>query len=92
MYYACFYAVNALLFQYEINAKTHSGVRQMFALHFVKPGIINQSLGDFYTNIFDLRHTGDYDDFIVFEKDKVLALISPAHKLIEEIELLLSKQ
>jgi uncharacterized protein (UPF0332 family) len=92
LYYACFYAVISLLTQYDIKTKTHSGVRQMFGLHFVKPGIINERSGEFYTEIFDLRHTGDYEDFIVFEKDKVLALIAPAHKLIEEIELLLSKQ
>jgi len=36
LYYACYYAVIALLVDRDIHAQTHSGVRQMFGLHFVK--------------------------------------------------------
>ena len=41
LYYACFYAVGALLANAEIYSKTHSGTRQMFGLHFVATGKIN---------------------------------------------------
>ena len=50
MYYACFYAVSALLINDEIKAQTHAGVRQMFGLHFVKTGKIEIELGKFYTD------------------------------------------
>lgn len=30
LYYACYYAVSALLLQHEIKAQTHAGIRQMF--------------------------------------------------------------
>ncbi len=89
---ACFYAVSALLLSKEVNSKTHAGTKQMFGLHFIKPGIISEKSGDFYTVIFDLRHEGDYEDFIVFEKDEVVALLQPAKKLIMEIEQVLSKE
>lgn len=36
-YYACFYAVSALLLKKGIDTSTHKGVRQMFGLHFVQP-------------------------------------------------------
>lgn len=39
LYYACYYAVNALLLSKDIKAQTHAGVRQMFGLHFIKTGI-----------------------------------------------------
>ncbi len=39
LYYACFYAVSALLVSKEIQSKTHSGTKQMFGLHFVKLGL-----------------------------------------------------
>ncbi len=91
LYYACFYAVNALLYQNDINAKTHSGVKQMFSLHFVKTGLVSIKASDFYTVIFDMRHTGDYDDFIVFDKDEVIALLPPAIELVTQIERILSK-
>jgi len=47
LYYACYYAVIALLIKYNIKAQTHSGVRQMFGLHFIKTGKIDKELGNF---------------------------------------------
>jgi len=90
LYYACYYAVIALLIDKDIKAQTHSGVRMMFGLHFVKSGLIDKESGKFYTDIFDLRQTGDYDDYIDFTKEDVLDLIDPANELISKIEALLS--
>jgi uncharacterized protein (UPF0332 family) len=90
LYYACYYAVIALLIDKDIHAQTHSGVRQMFGLHFIKTGIIDKEAGKFYTDIFDLRQTGDYDDYIDFKKEDVLELIEPANELISKIETLLT--
>jgi len=89
LYYACYYAVIALLISKEIKAQTHAGARQMFGLHFVKTGIVDKELGRYYSNIFDKRLTGDYEDFIDYKKEDVLALIKPARTFIQEIEKLL---
>jgi uncharacterized protein (UPF0332 family) len=62
----------------------------MFGLHFIKTGIIDKEAGKFYTDIFDLRQTGDYEDYIDFKKEDDLELIEPANELISKIELLLS--
>ena len=40
IYYACFYAVTALMLKEGLNAKSHVGIRQMFGLHFIKTDII----------------------------------------------------
>ena len=90
LYYACYYAVIALLIDKEIQPQTHAGVRQMFGLHFIKTGIIDNSTGKFFTDIFDLRQSSDYDDYIAFDEDDVLDLINPANELITKIESLLS--
>ncbi len=63
---------------------------KMFGLHFIKTNMIQRDLGKFYSRLFDLRQTGDYDDFIDFSKDQVLDLLQPAEKLITEIESILS--
>ncbi len=89
LYYACYYAVIALLVKNEIKAQTHAGVRQMFGLYFVKTGLIKKELGRFYSDIFDKRQTGDYDDFITFTEEDVKSLLPSAKKLISEIERLL---
>jgi uncharacterized protein (UPF0332 family) len=91
IYYAYFYAVSALLMKNGISTSTHSGIRQKFGLYFVKTGIIPRESGKFFSEIFDMRQTGDYDDFIVFERDDVMSMLISAKKLIHEIEDLLSQ-
>ncbi len=92
MYYACYYAVIALLVSNEIKAQTHTGVRQMFGLHFVKKGIVDKEFGRYYSKIFDKRQTGDYDDFIDYNKEDVLALFKPATEFISEIDKLIKTE
>ena len=62
MYYACFYAVGALLITKQITTKTHDGVRQMFSLHYVKTGIVPKEMGRFYSDLFEERCNGEYED------------------------------
>lgn len=89
LYYACYYAVIALLIDRGIETLTHAGARQMFGLNFIKNGIIEKDLGKFYSQLFDLRQTGDYDDFMDFSMEQVLDLLQPANKLITQIESIL---
>ena len=89
LYYACYYAVIALLIDRKIETLTHAGARQMFGLHFIKNGIIEKDIGKFYSRIFDLRQTGDYEDFIDFSEEQVIDLLEPAEKLISRVESLL---
>ena len=42
-------------------------------------------------DIFDMRQTGDYEDYMDFTEDDVLDLIEPANNLISTIEQLLLK-
>lgn len=90
LYYACYYSVIALLINDKINAATHAGVRRMFGLHFVKTGLIDRELGRFYSDIFDMRQTGDYEDYIDYSEEDVLDLLMPANKLISKVEALLN--
>ena len=92
IYYASFYAVSALLLNEDIRAKSHSGIKQMFSLHFIKAGIINEQMGNFYTFIFDMRQTGDYEDFVIFDKKEVSDLIPRAVDFIAQIEEILTKK
>ncbi|MFH0756971.1 MAG: HEPN domain-containing protein [Bacteroidota bacterium] len=92
MYYACYYAVSALLIMDSIQVQTHTGVRQMFGLHYIKAGKIEKDLGKFYSDIFDKRQTGDYDDFMDFTGDEVRELLSPTRNLIDRINQILRKQ
>ena len=41
LYYACYYIVSALLIYHDIEASSHAGVKSMFALKFIKTGIMD---------------------------------------------------
>ena len=92
LYYSCFYAVIALLASENLEAQSHTGARHLFGLHFIKTGKIDTESGRFLARLFDLRQTGDYDDFIDFDREKVTELLQPADKLISAIEEVLLKK
>ncbi len=91
LYYACYYAVTALLVKENINAQTHSGVKQMFGLHFIATDKIPKEFGRFYSQIFNERITGDYDDFISFDIETVNALLKMSQDFVHEIDRFLHK-
>ena len=86
IYYAVFYAVNAVLIRQGMYSTKHSGVKSLLHKEFVKTGIIPEKFGDFYTNIFKMRNTGDYEDFTEFKKKEVKGWLKEAEIFIEEIK------
>jgi uncharacterized protein (UPF0332 family) len=63
----------------------------MFGLHFITTGTVDEESGAFYSNIFDKRQKGDYEDFIYFTEEEVIVLLAPARKLIDRIEEILNE-
>lgn len=89
LYYACFYAVLALLVSNNISATSHSGVKAMLGLHFVAKGVLPKEYGKTYSRLFEIRHSGDYDDFAYCDKEltdeytpKAIAFIQKIAELI----------
>ena len=91
MYYACFYAVSALLAKERIITSSHSGVRQKFGEYFVKTGKIDRDLAKHFSELFEKRQKGDYNDFFDYDEETVLRLYPDSLKLIEQIEKLLKE-
>ena len=85
-YYACYYAVIALLLKYDITAQTHQGVKQMFSLHFIRTGKIDNKYSRFYSQLFNDRISGDYDDFLLYDYDKATQLRPEAEDFVLTIE------
>ena len=89
LYYACYYAVVALLINYGISAQTHKGVIQMFTLHFISNNKIDKRYSVFYGRLFNDRISGDYDDFVQYDAETVNPMRLQAEKFIAVIEELL---
>ena len=58
LYYACFYAISALLYKYDITANSHSGLKHQFTLHFVKNDKIDKELAKVFSQLSDWRQIG----------------------------------
>ena len=91
LYYACYYAAAALLTKYHISTNTHAGVKTMLGLHFVSKGLISKESGRAFTNLFDSRQRGDYDEFVYSTREEVDELYPKAQRFIEEIDTLLNR-
>lgn len=86
MYYAVFYAINALFVLHGIETQTHSGLKQKFSLHFVKPGLFDKKYGKLLSELYDWRLKGDYDDIVTFESEDVRPLIGNVKEFIDQVE------
>ena len=85
LYYACFYAVSALLLCYSKSSAKHSGVLGLFNKDFIKNGIFPHEMGKFYTNLFASRQDADYADMVEVEENQVKELLSQSEIFIADI-------
>lgn len=88
LYYACFYAASGLLIANGIEASTHAGVKAMLSYHFVRTGKLEVEHGVTFSNLFDKRHSGDYEDFAYCDKSLVDYLYPRAKAFVETVETL----
>ena len=86
LYYACFYAVIALLLKNNIETQSHDGARTQFGLNFVKTGIIDKEYGKLFSKLFDYRQKGDYGDMFDFDEEIAKPLFDQVKLFLETIE------
>lgn len=92
LYYACFYAVIALLLQKNVTKKSHDGARRQFGLLVVKEGLVEKRLGKLYTKLFDSRQMGDYGDLFDFDEETIIPLVSQVREFLDRIKTLLQTE
>lgn len=80
------YAVNALLVQNEIYAQSHAGTKNQFSLLFIKTKKIDLKYGKLFSELFDWRQKGDYENLFDYDAESVEPLFKPVLELIELIE------
>ena len=91
LYYTCFYAAIALLINDGRQAHTHSGVKTLLGMYYVKTGIIDETMGQVYQKTFSIRQTGDYDDLAFLTEQDVKPLLALVEQFVAKIERIISK-
>jgi uncharacterized protein (UPF0332 family) len=89
IYYACFYAVSALLLSKDLSSPKHGGVLSLFNKHFVKTGLIPVELGKFYSRLFDTRIESDYADFVTVDVKEISDNLKTAEFFISSVNSLI---
>ncbi len=85
LYYACFYAVSAILVQEGLSSAKHAGVRRLFNQHFVKTGRVTKERDRLFNDLFERRQEADYMDFVNFGESQVRPWVSEAEAFVESI-------
>jgi hypothetical protein len=85
IYYACFYSVEALMLTRDFSTKNHGVLKGEFNKAFIHSGILDKKYYKILSNAFENRQTGDYGDFVKFNKDEVLNSLMEAEDFITEI-------
>lgn len=91
LYYACFYAVSALLVTREISTSKHGHLRSLLHRDFVKTGLIPREYGRHFDRLFNNRQEGDYADFVVFDADEVRPWLGETTMFVDYVDDLLTR-
>lgn len=83
LYYACFYAVSALLLADGVSTSKHAHLRSLLHRQYVRPGRIPQEMGKFFDLLFDSRKQSDYADMIVFQPEDIRPWIGRAERFLQ---------
>ena len=92
LYYACFYAASALMVAYGLTASSHAGVKTMIGMHFVSKGLLSKEQGKTFSRLFEIRHSGDYDDFVYCDQEMIDEYTPKAIKFINSVKELLQNK
>lgn len=90
LYYAAHYASSALLVSAGLQAKTHEGTIGLIGQHYVRTGILTTEDGTLLARLQNMRHTGDYDDFLDWAQEDVEPYILKVEAFVEKVKLLIS--
>lgn len=91
LYYAVYYASSALLISAGHTAKTHEGAIGMIGQYYVRTGILTNEDGVLLARLQNMRHTGDYDDFMDWTQEDVEPYIPKAEAYIKKIKAIIYK-
>lgn len=85
LYYACFFAVSALLLAEGHSSSKHKGVQSLFSQHWIRTEKLPASMGRFFHRLYEHRQQSDYTDLTTFDRSDVERWWNEARAFIESI-------
>ena len=85
VYYAMFFAAEALLLTKNLAAKSHSGLISLFGEYFIKTNIFPKEMGRQLNRAYDKRLVGDYGTSIKIEREEAQNFLDIGKDFVEKI-------
>lgn len=85
-YYSVFYAMRAFLATVDKDSSKHSGVLSIFNRHFINTGIVPDVSVKAIQSLMDMRHEGDYQDFVEITEEEAKGSVETAEMAIVLME------
>jgi uncharacterized protein len=85
-YYSAFHAASGVLLSEGLTAETHSGLVNLFGMHFVKSGKFEKKIGKYLSNLKEERESGDYEVFSAVDQEEAKVALKEAEVFVEETE------
>ena len=85
LYYACFYAMSALLLTRGFSPSKHAHLRALLHKEFIRPSLIPLEYGQFFDLLFNSRQKGDYSDLVTFQAEQVQGWLQQASDFVEHV-------
>ena len=92
MYYAAFYASNALLTKHGLNAKTHSGTKSLLNKEFFYTGKLNPEYAELYAMLVSKRHEADYENFAYINQEQIPEWMNQTRGFVDAIKAIVSSE
>jgi len=86
VYYAVFHAILAVQSNDNINSKRHGQIIGEFNRNYIKTNIFPKDLGRQIDKIQSIRHSSDYDDFYIPDKQETKQNIKIAEEIVKVAE------
>jgi len=86
IYYSLFYSLSALALLYKFETSKHNQLIGWFNKEFIYTKIFEKKLSRTATKLFEKRNKGDYEPFVIFEKEEVIEMFVDMKEFIETIK------
>ncbi len=86
LYYAVFYAMEAVLLTRDISSSKHTGVIGQFNQFYIKEGIFPKDFSKIISRLFRERQVGDYGFYIDISEEEILTDVKSAELFLKKIK------
>jgi uncharacterized protein (UPF0332 family) len=92
LYYAAFYAMEAVLLTKNLTSSKHTGIISQFNQFFVKEGIFPKNFSKIISRLFRERQVGDYGFYIDITEDEILEDVKATENFLGKIKKYLKQE